>query len=277
MLLTIDRGNTKDKFAVFDGEGIILDSDHQKWLEFLTISSLSDTIIEDANKRTDMPKILFDNNIFLSEFSKFFSDNNFIISDCIFCSVRDEATNKDFLQSISKYFPSSQLTIQTPLPIKNMYKAKSLGMDRLAAIIGARDLFGNNVLVIDAGTCLTFDYLDESDCYLGGSISPGIQMKYESLHNFTDNLPLINDTRQVNLIGNATDTSIRSGVLNGTIGEIKQTINHYREKFSGIKVVMTGGDSKFIKSFLDTDIKIEKNLIFRGLKKIFEFNEKNIN
>ena len=277
MLLTIDRGNTKDKFALFDKQTLVLDSDSPKWVEYWSSSMLFSVTTEDKESRKDTPKLSFDNDVSLSTLSQFFVDNRYKIDNCVFCSVRNQETNNNFLQLISKYFPSTQLTIQTPLPIKNMYKVKTLGMDRLAAIIGARDLFGNNVLVIDAGTCLTFDYLDRADCYLGGSISPGIQMKYESLHNFTDNLPLINNVDQVGLIGNDTDTSIKSGVINGTIGEIKQMISLYRERFSGIKVVMTGGDSKFIKSFLDKDVEIEKNLIFRGLKKIFEFNEKNIN
>ena len=110
-----------------------------------------------------------------------------------------------------------------------MYQSNTLGMDRLAAVVGANALLGSNVLVVDAGTCITFDYLDKDKRYLGGSISPGFKIKYEALHNFTANLPLINGIDEVNLVGNNTKYSIRSGVINRTIAEREQTINHYKQ------------------------------------------------
>ncbi|MBR1774687.1 MAG: type III pantothenate kinase [Bacteroidales bacterium] len=253
MLLAIDRGNTNDKFVVFDNDKIILESSKIQW---------------------HFTKFFSEKKKLISEINLLFSEKNLKISDCIFSSVKSEQDNKEFTDIISQYYNVRQLTYTTPLPIQNMYQSNTLGMDRLAAVVGANALLGSNVLVVDAGTCITFDYLDKDKRYLGGSISPGFKIKYEALHNFTANLPLINGIDEVNLVGNNTKDSIRSGVINGTIAEIEQTINLYKQRFFDVKIVITGGDSSFIKSKIGCNVTEEKNLVFWGLKNIYEFNEK---
>ncbi|MGP1514689.1 MAG: type III pantothenate kinase [Bacteroidales bacterium] len=254
MLLVFDRGNTTDKFVVFEGDNIVFNSSE----EILTFT-----------------EIKCDVNKFFLDISRFFSEKNFHIRYCIFSSVRNQQDNASFISAASQFYKIEQINIQMSLPIINLYKSQNLGMDRLAAIIGANKLFGNNVLVIDAGTCLTFDYLDTNNRYLGGSISPGFRIKYEALYNFTANLPLINSVDEIDLVGNSTDSCIKSGVINGTIAEIEQMISLYKKRFPGVNIILTGGDSSFIKSKLTTNIIEEKNLVFWGLKNIYEFNEKN--
>ena len=107
-----------------------------------------------------------------------------------------------------------------------------MGVDRLAAVVGATVLFPNqNVLTIDAGTCITYDFINDKACYLGGSISPGVQIRYKSLHHFTAKLPLFRTAKKPELIGEDTQKAIHSGVINGLIGEIDGIIDRYKNSY----------------------------------------------
>ena len=125
--------------------------------------------------------------------------------------------------SLLSYFKNKVLKLdyKTNVPIINKYKTpKTLGNDRLAAVVGAAKLFpNNNILVIDVGTCITFDLI-KNNVYLGGSITSGINMRYNSLKNNTFNLPIINEITKAELVGDSTNNSIKSGVLNGLLCEI---------------------------------------------------------
>ena len=119
------------------------------------------------------------------------------------------------------------------LPISIEYKTpETLGNDRIASAIGANSLFPNkNILVIDAGTCIKYDFVNVSNTYLGGGISPGIFMRFQALNKFTDKLPLLNSKFEItDLIGNDTLSSINSGVINGVKAEIENIINYYIKK-----------------------------------------------
>lgn len=136
-----------------------------------------------------------------------------------------------------------QLNANLPLPIINKYKTPhTLGVDRIAAVCGALDIYpARNCLVIDAGTAITYDFIDRDKNYWGGAISPGIGMRFKALHTLTERLPLISATEHFKLVGDSTETSIQSGVLNGVVGEMKEFIENYRKLYPDLGVVLTGG------------------------------------
>ena len=146
-------------------------------------------------------------------------------------------------------------------PIKLKYDSlPTLGLDRIANSVGAHKLYPNrNNLIVDVGSCITYDILNDKNEYLGGSISLGFQMKKNAINDYTSRLPLIdNKLKTFPLIGTDTLSSISSGIINGTIGEIIYTINKYEQLFDDLNVIITGGDSGFVKSIVE----IEKNGIF---------------
>lgn len=161
------------------------------------------------------------------------------------------------------------------LPITNLYKTpETLGNDRLAGIIGAINVFpSSDVLVIDAGTAITYDLVTKDKNYHGGSISPGINMRYKALHTFTGKLPLVSQKDKMNFIGDSTENAIASGVQNGIIYEIETYINNIKNKYPEIKIILTGGDADFIRKNLKKNtIFVEQNLILKGLNSILTNN-----
>ncbi len=162
------------------------------------------------------------------------------------------------------------------LPFEILYESDTLGADRIALVAGAKLLYGNNILVIDAGTCITYDYLDAESKYLGGAISPGIEMRYRALHDYTAGLPLLKfDEKLPPLIGKRTDLSIHSGVIHGVLKEIEGLIVDYRKQYPGIKIVLTGGNAKFLSKSLKIKIfAIQKFLLAYGLKIISDLNRR---
>ena len=167
------------------------------------------------------------------------------------------------------------LNNSTPLPIKILYKSPtSLGNDRIASAVGAITNFPNkNVLVIDAGTCITYDLINSKKEYLGGSISPGIQMRYNALHQFTSQLPLLESVDTAMLTGVNTEESIHSGIINGVFVEIDGIIQRYTNQYPDIKVIVTGGNAKFFDKGLKNTIFAKPNLLMEGLNKILDYNE----
>ncbi|ELR72168.1 Pantothenate kinase type III [Fulvivirga imtechensis AK7] len=161
-----------------------------------------------------------------------------------------------------------------PLPFKIAYKTPdTLGLDRIAAVAGAQEMLpGANCLVIDTGTCFTYDLLDSQGIYHGGGISPGIKMRFQALHTFTANLPLINFEEETPLIGQSTKGSILSGVVNGTIAEITEIIRQYCDKFADLQIIMCGGDAKFFENRLKASIFAAPELVLRGLNRILLYN-----
>ena len=163
---------------------------------------------------------------------------------------------------------------QLKIPFKNLYKSKNtLGQDRLALVSAAAFNFPNeNVLIVDVGSCITYDFKNNNNEYLGGGISPGISMRFKSLNTFTSNLPLIDFDSIYQLIGNNTKNSITSGVVNGTISEINGIIQQYREEFKNIRIILTGGDSNFLLKRIKNTIFADRNFLLIGLNKLLEDN-----
>lgn len=169
-----------------------------------------------------------------------------------------------------------ELNHQTLIPIENLYESKeTLGKDRLAAAIGANELFPNqNLLIVDAGTAITYDVVNSKNQFLGGNISPGLEMRYKALNYFTDKLPLIEQNDEFPMLGRNTTEAIRSGVQSGIIFEVEQYIQTLNKIYENLKVIITGGDAKFFDRNLKSSIFVHFNLTLIGLNRILEYNNR---
>ena len=239
MNLIIDIGNTRVKAAIFDNKEL---------KEFF--------VFKDQRE--------------LLESSLFF---NHSISNCILGTVVNEVDA--FLEMLKTKTRVVLFTSETPTPVKNLYKtAHSLGSDRLAGAVGGNAMFPNkNVLIIDAGTCIKYNIVTSQNEYLGGAISEGLQMRFKALHTFTSRLPLLNiDENSDVFIGTTSNESILSGVQNGAIAEVEGFIAAYRQRFSDLQVIITGGDVNFFEKRLKKPIFADSFLILKGLNTILEYN-----
>lgn len=181
---------------------------------------------------------------------------------------------KSQIKIISKSFNLVILDSSIKLPFKNGYKTpETLGVDRLALVCASVNQFPEtNALIIDAGTCITYDFVTSDNEYLGGAISPGLRMRYKSLNNLTANLPLLESEMPKNIIGESTDESIHSGVIYGVLNEIDGVIESYKLKYSDLTVILTGGDAKFLSKQLKSSIFANPNFLLEGLNFILQFN-----
>lgn len=162
----------------------------------------------------------------------------------------------------------------TPIPVKNLYSTpKTLGLDRLAASVGAFDLFEKkNCLIIDAGTAITYDFLNSCGEFLGGNIAPGIRLRFSSLNEHTSKLPLIEDFSWGGEFGNDTFSAVSNGVLNGLLFEIEGYTKRFGDKYPDGKIILTGGDTIFLSKKLKNTIFAEPNLVAIGLNRILNYN-----
>ena len=146
-------------------------------------------------------------------------------------------------------------------------------MDRIASACGAFQLFPReNTLSIDAGTCITYEFTDADGNYRGGGISPGLNMRFKAVHTFTAKLPLISAKQNAPLVGNTTETSIQSGVINGLIAEIDGIIDRYQREFGAVRVILCGGDTRFFENQLKASIFASPELVLIGLNSILNYN-----
>lgn len=190
----------------------------------------------------------------------------------IFSSVREASSSLDEIKSIAHNFV--ELSHVTPLPITNAYKTpKTLGKDRLAAVVGAWTLKPqSNSLVVDLGTAATFDFISSGGRYLGGTISPGLNMRLKSLNYFTDKLPLVEPVAVSPLLGADTSEALRSGAFNGMLFEIEGYIRRMRQKYESLFVFLTGGDAFYFENRLKSSIFANENLVLIGLNRILNYN-----
>ena len=242
MLLAIDVGNTQIKLAVFEHHTLI----HKE------IIAYNDWQI--AVKKN------------LKKFSK--------IENIVVASV-GKLNKEDFLElnsNVKIYF----ITKESKFPFQNLYATpNTLGIDRMVLAAGAVLQFPNKKrLVIDAGTCITYDFIDENNNYLGGAISPGIRLRYESLHNYTAKLPLLTKENPDNIIGNSTNQSIHSGVVNGVAMEIDGFINNSFGENDNFIIILTGGDAEFLADRLKNTIFANSNFLLESLNQTFQYNHK---
>ena len=192
-------------------------------------------------------------------------------ADIVCASVLNEDFKQLFFERASGFH---QITHQSLLPFKSAYRSMdTIGIDRLCNIAGALKSFkSHNCLVIDIGTCIKFDFVSANNIYLGGSISPGIDVRYKSLHEHTSKLPLIASKVNTPIIGDNTKRAIHSGVINGMQYEIQGMILRYEKDFSDLKILITGGDASYFDFPQKSNIFANKNLTLEGIAEIYEIN-----
>jgi type III pantothenate kinase len=172
---------------------------------------------------------------------------------------------------MQEVFPQAgwvEIDRQTRLPVEIAYRTpETLGMDRVCSAVGVRELAGKGpLLCIDAGTAITYDYIDADNRYCGGGISPGIRTRFRALNQFTAALPLVEKEGRLPLVGDDTETSIRSGVVNGVLAEIAGITERYHEMAGpGLQTAITGGDADFLGNHLKNINFVDSNLLLRGI------------
>ena len=199
--------------------------------------------------------------------------------------VKDKAPNYIIISSVKKGFGKlySKLNFNcntlvfnhtTSLPIAINYNTpETLGLDRMAAVVGASRLFeGKSCLVIDIGTCITYDLIDAERAYQGGGISPGVEMRLGAMHKFTSKLPKISSKGTVELIGKSTTECMKSGAINGAVAEVEGMIHRYQQFFNDLTIIFCGGGAKFFESKIKDHIFAIPNLVLVGLNQILRYN-----
>lgn len=166
------------------------------------------------------------------------------------------------------------LTSDTPLPIRIAYKTPdTLGRDRIAAVMGAFQRFPNtSCLIIDAGTCITVDLLDEEGVYQGGNISPGIDMRMKAMHAYTARLPLVEKGPIRQLIGQSTEEALRNGAQMGTMLELAAMVGNMKKQYPALQVLLTGGDAPWLTYIAEEPIADFPHLVLEGLNAILQYN-----
>jgi type III pantothenate kinase len=238
-----------------------------------------DISIDQGNSSTKVG--IFDNNVLLKTFTfpvfgvdeVAFIFEEYAINACILSSViLENETLIELLKSKSKKLII--LSQSTPIPIKNNYKTpETLGKDRIAAVVGASYLKPDtDILVIDAGTAITYDFITAKKVYKGGNIAPGLNLRLRSLHEFTQKLPLVEASSNSPLLGNSTETALISGALYGIVFEIDGYINTLKIKYPQLSIFLTGGSTFYFDNKLKSPIFVEKNLVLIGLNRILQYN-----
>jgi pantothenate kinase, type III len=192
-------------------------------------------------------------------------------SHCVLSSVGEE--NPEYLEILqTKIKNFIELKTETPLPIQLDYKTpETLGKDRVAAVIGAyMQKPGKNLLVIDAGTAITYDFIDSSGIYRGGNISPGMTIRFKALHNYTKRLPMLDEKGDLPEMGYSTETAIRAGVVSGIVREMDSYITEFKKK-QNVLTFLTGGHSFYFESRLKNTIFADGNLVLKGLNEILTY------
>jgi type III pantothenate kinase len=236
-VIVLDAGNTALKIAVFENEEI---------------------------------KQVF--RVSFEEFPQFIQKNGHLKTiPAIISSVLSAEKTK----SVKDYFNYiHELTFKSSLPLKlNYHTPETLGKDRICNAVAIYQFNKHkNSVSIDVGTCVKFDFVSNKGIYEGGSISPGIQLRYKALNDYTDNLPLLNELTKTDLIGKNTHLSIHSGVVNGIEAEINNLILRYMEEYEDLTFFMTGGDSKYFDFHRKNNIFVDENLTLKGLFYIYLLN-----
>ena len=241
MNLILDFGNTYKKIAVVSGKKIVSLRKQRKF-------EIKD-IVEIAEK--------------------------YDIKNAILSSVVNNTEELEcYLTEKYKFIKLSQ---ETKLPIKNAYITKySLGGDRLACAVAAHKFFPDeNVLILQLGTCITSDFITKEGVYWGGSISPGMDMRFKSLKHFSAKLPLIKYHRNHSVLGRTTKGSILSGVIHGIIAECNYLIDYYTSNYDSVKIIITGGHAQTFVNTIKSEVLMFKDLVIFGLNVILKYNVEN--
>lgn len=238
--LAIDIGNSRLKIGIFSGDNLVM------------IDTLD-------NSEWDQPYID-------GWYNRFLPDEVIIASTIGFS---EKAKNWIYRRGAMVVLPEMRY------PFKILYKTlDTLGQDRLAAVSAVYSLYKRkNVLIIDAGTCITYDFLSESGIYVGGNISPGIQMRLAAMHYYTENLPRVFMSGEFKWLGQSTEEAIRAGGAAMAIMEAQGMISYLEKKFGDLTIVLTGGDYSYFVRHLEGEKFVEPNLVLLGLNEIMKNNE----
>ncbi|MAD96868.1 MAG: pantothenate kinase [Flavobacteriaceae bacterium] len=239
MNLAIDVGNTRTKLAVFEEN-----------------NSLEVVIVEKVRILNSVKALC----------------EKYPLQHAVLSSVA--VVDEKILDELNEMLPVFSVNHYVKLPFENAYKSpNTLGVDRIALVAAASKRFpSQNTLIIDAGTCITFDFLSAENKYLGGAISPGLQMRYNALNHYTANLPKLQAEDLEDFVGTDTQDSIHSGVINGVLNEIKGVMQQYEDRYGHLTVVLTGGDSNFLSKQLKSTIFANQNFLLFGLNEILILN-----
>ena len=237
MNLSVDLGNTYAKTGLFSGEKLV----ETRWK--LTHDELVDYVQSIHPQRIMVSSVSYSEEQLKDEFSKITTDIYLLKST-------------------------------TPVPLVKLYDTpETLGSDRVAAAIGAKVLYPEkNCLVIDMGTCITYDLVDAGDSFHGGIISPGVRMRFKAMNTFTKRLPLLEPDGIPNLIGKNTKNAMQSGVMNGLLAEINGLIEEYQGVLTNINVIFCGGDSTYFANRIKYPNFVVPELVLIGLNRILEYN-----
>lgn len=238
MNLVVDIGNSRIKYAIFK-DGVILAQNSVDPTEAEVV--FHDTLINPCKRAI------------VSASGK--------IDDSFIQKVKDEMEVLLFDQ-------------HTKLPVKIVYDTpETLGRDRIAGAVAAWKIFpGESSLIIDMGTCITTNIVNDRGEYLGGTISPGVQMRAKAMNVFTENLPLVDLELPKELIGRNTITALQNGVIRGAYYEIQTFIDNIKPIFGINNVILTGGDAKIFGNLLNFEIFALPNLVLSGLHEILQYN-----
>lgn len=196
--------------------------------------------------------------------------NKYGVTHVIVSSTAEEV-DSNLLQTPGVFL---RLSSMTPVPIENGYRTpETLGQDRLAGMVAASWIHpDSNVLVIDAGTCVTYDFLDATGKYLGGNIAPGLDMRYKAMHHFTQRLPSVERGDTGTLLGGTTQEALQNGGLMGILMELAGYIEILKNKYQSVHTLLTGGDAQYLADHLNTGLNVQPHLILIGLNQILQFN-----
>lgn len=237
MNLTIDIGNTRAKFVFFDVQGTVVEE--------------RSTPLEDFERT-------------LKNLMGVYS-----IDKCAFCSVAGNIEEvEQALQILS--CPILKVTGETELPIAVAYRSRhTLGADRVAAVAGGIQLYPtSDLMIVDAGTCITVDVVSASEGYLGGNISPGVSMRFKAMHAMTARLPLVDCVEDAPNLGIDTVSAMRAGVIQGVNFELEGYVNYWQKRLPHLKVIITGGNHHLLGAVEKNDWVYEHLLVSIGLNSL---------
>ncbi len=238
MNLVIDIGNSFIKLAIFQDEVLI----HHERVTKYTVAQLKALI------------------------------KKFPITKAISSNVR--RSEPYFFKFLDRNYQLLRLSHKTKVPVKISYKTpKTLGLDRVAVVVGAIMAYPNRAAcVIDIGTCMTFDYVDEDSKYYGGNIAPGVELRLRAMHEFTSALPLLKRKWNPELLGTSTQTAMQNGAVWGVKMEIERFIKTLTKQKGKLVTILTGGDAAYFGEIVDSKIFVDPILLLKGLNAILDYN-----
>lgn len=238
MVLVADVGNTRVKLAVFKGDSL-----------------LANEAISPANTSEVLQKI-------------------FSLHPEIDAMVTASVGKEVLFSNIPSHVKQFQVSRDWRFPFQNQYRTpQTLGIDRQVLAAGAVLLYPNTArLIIDAGTCVTFDVVNQDNQYLGGAIAPGLQMRYRAMHEFTAGLPLLRPDWPANQIGDSTEAAMHSGAACGLLAEVREYIAAVAELHPNFITILTGGDTDFLAARLKNSIFANSNFLLESLNALYQYN-----